>query len=374
VAIGATESNDQETSAMKRSSAVVLLLAVAGAGLRAQEPAEAAAAAKLSPGDPAPQLRIARWVKGRPVERFEAGKVYVVEFWSSHSSACRRRLRPLSQLQRALVDDGVTVICVASGDAGDSLAAVESVVQEQGDDIACTVAWDDAKATKVAFMQAAGKRKLPCTFVIGRDGRIAFIGRRWPELALAGIRAGDWEPKTAAAKTTAAKARLRQMRDAVRKAPATVDAEMESLRKDYPFVLLADRFAEIEFQAHLTTGALDRAYAAASTIVDDASLARDASALNQVAWAIVDPDRDLARRDLDLALRAAQKAVELTKDKDGASLDTLARVLFWRHDLQQAITVQEKAVQADPRDTGFRQTLDQYRAARPKGDGAKSGK
>lgn len=43
----------------------------------------------LKPGDPAPALKIDKWVKGQPVEAFEKGKVYVVEFWATW---CRAQL------------------------------------------------------------------------------------------------------------------------------------------------------------------------------------------------------------------------------------------------------------------------------------------
>ncbi|MEO8884533.1 MAG: hypothetical protein ABI367_00625, partial [Mucilaginibacter sp.] len=34
-------------------------------------------------GDDVPQLRVKKWLKGTPVEEFEKGKVYVVEFWAT---------------------------------------------------------------------------------------------------------------------------------------------------------------------------------------------------------------------------------------------------------------------------------------------------
>ena len=45
--------------------------------------APAEQAAPLRPGDAAPPLTIDKWVKGEPVEKFEKGRVYVVEFWAT---------------------------------------------------------------------------------------------------------------------------------------------------------------------------------------------------------------------------------------------------------------------------------------------------
>lgn len=35
----------------------------------------------LNIGDQAPTLRVRDWIKGEPVQRFEKGHVYVLEFW-----------------------------------------------------------------------------------------------------------------------------------------------------------------------------------------------------------------------------------------------------------------------------------------------------
>ena len=65
--------------------------------------------------------------------------------------------------------------------------------------------------------------------------------------------------------------------------------------------------------------------------------------LNQLAWTIVDPDAKLEKRDLELALRAAQKGAELSEEKDAAVLDTLARVWAWKGDYKKALEIETKA-------------------------------
>ena len=73
----------------------------------------------------------------------------------------------------------------------------------------------------------------------------------------------------------------------------------------------------------------------------------DVASLNGLAWAIVDPEAELEKRDLVTAKRAAQQAVLLTKEKDAAVLDTLARVFFWEKDYAQAVAWQQKAVKLE---------------------------
>ncbi len=37
----------------------------------------------LKIGDPAPEIQVKAWVKGKPVTRFEKGRVYLVNFWAT---------------------------------------------------------------------------------------------------------------------------------------------------------------------------------------------------------------------------------------------------------------------------------------------------
>ncbi|MFO0875453.1 MAG: hypothetical protein U0575_15995 [Phycisphaerales bacterium] len=48
---------------------------------------------KLLPGDKAPAIDIAHWVKGAHVDQFEPGNVYVVEFWATGAVRAGRACR-----------------------------------------------------------------------------------------------------------------------------------------------------------------------------------------------------------------------------------------------------------------------------------------
>ena len=49
-------------------------------------------------------------------------------------------------------------------------------VEKRGDKLGYTIAYADDRETYDAYMKASGQGGIPCSFVIGKDGKIAFIG------------------------------------------------------------------------------------------------------------------------------------------------------------------------------------------------------
>ncbi len=307
-----------------------------------------AAAQTLAVGADAPPLQINKWVKGDPIESFAPGKIYVVEFWATWCGPCIASMPHLSKLQATYKEKGVTVIGTTTADKNNTLAKVEAMVADKGDGMAYTVAWDDGHKTNDAYMKAAGKNGIPCAFLIDGKGKLAFIGHPATlDIPLAGVVDGTWD---AAKGDEIIAAAMKQMQDVVEAVSADAGkgkVALDAFATKYP--MLVPMVDEQVFPRLLKDGKAEQAYVVAGRLVDHAIAAKDPMALNEVAWAIVDPEAKLGKRDLDLALKAANQAVELSKQKDGAILDTLARVWFWKQDFQKALELQKKAVAADDR-------------------------
>jgi thiol-disulfide isomerase/thioredoxin len=315
---------------------------------------------KLAPGMPAPALAIEKWVKGSPVASFEKGKIYVVEFWATWCGPCIASMPHISALQKRYADKGLTVIGVSSVDSrGNSLEKVEKMVADKGDGMGYTVAWDKERTTNEAFMAAAGQSGIPCSFLIDKEGRVAYIGHPMTlDQPLAHVVAGTWDIEKGNAAMSEARSISTRLRTDAKGALAAID----EFEKRYP--AFAVFVADAKFSALLATGEHARAIEVGRGLVDAAIEAHDSQKLNGIAWSIVDPEAKLETRDLDLALKAAEKAVEFSEWRRPEVLDTLAWVWFWKGDSSKAIEIEGKAIAlaTGPLKAQLEDTLAKFRA------------
>lgn len=358
-----------------RSITVGLSLAAAAAGpltavaqdQPAAKPAQtidkpAGPVATLKVGDKAPALSVEKWVKGAPVKAFEPGKTYVVEFWATWCGPCIASMPHLSEIQHKNKDK-VTIIGMTSEDTrGNSLAKVEEMVTAKADGMGYTVAWDNGRTTNEAYMKAADRNGIPCSFVIDGTGTLAWIGHpMFLDIPIDLMVAGKWDAKTGPETVAKAEKALNDVSMKARSDPKGALEAYAQLEKDYPAI--AATMSDMPFNIALQARDYDKAYALAAKIVDSAINQKDAAKLNMIAWTIVDPEADHEKRDLDLAMKAAVKADEFSGGKDAATIDTVARVYFLKGDVKKAIELQTKAVELakGPMKDQLIQSLDEYK-------------
>ncbi|QQS07815.1 MAG: redoxin family protein [Phycisphaerales bacterium] len=314
----------------------------------AKKESKPAASNKLSVGDAAPAISVETFVKGEPVTGFEKGKTYVVEFWATWCGPCIASMPHLSELQAEYKSKGVTFIGVNVWEdkvySEKTLAKVREFVEKQGDKMAYTVAFDGAaKGMDEAYMKAGKRNGIPSAFLVDGSGKIAWIGHPMElDFVLPEVAGGTWDPVEGPRKIKAAQEAFMNAGQTLQsdaKAGAEAWAKAE---KDYP--VMGRMMESRKFMAFLMAEQYDEAYATGTKLVDKAIASKNAQELNQYAWTIVDPEATIGKRDVDLALRAAQKANEFTGDKDAAILDTLARCYFLKGDSVKAIETQRRAI------------------------------
>jgi hypothetical protein len=227
------------------------------------------------------------------------------------------------------------------------------------------------------WMLAAAQDGIPAAFIVNGDGKIAWIGHPMQmDKPLEKIASGKWDLEEAAKeykqaiaqrkKMTALYARLNKVRQSGD--PKELLAVIDDVAKEEP--KLEPVLAQLKFPALLKLDDGEaRALEYGSHLVE--TLFKDnAQGLNLVAWSIVDPDikKKPDAKLLKLALTAAQQADTLTKSKNPAISDTLAKAYFDNGDVAKALEIQERAVKLAKgtdleKDKTMQDRLEKYRKA-----------
>ncbi|HQY88634.1 MAG TPA: redoxin family protein, partial [Tepidisphaeraceae bacterium] len=326
------------------------------------------AQAQLKIGDPAPPIKVSKFIKGTPVTSFEPGKVYVIELWATWCGPCIRAMPHLSELQQKYRDQGVTFIGTSVQERDVEQAKVEPFVTEAGEMMSYTVAMDDRSdggdgAMVETWLRASGERGIPKTFLVDQKGRLVWIGRPSKiEPILKEVLAGTYDLEKQMAMAT----QLAEFKGQIQEARKAEDWDKAIALYDegaQRFPDMVDDWMMQKFQTQLSSkNDVAAAYETAEELMKSSE---DAMTLGAVAWTIA-TRRNLEPRNLDLAKRVAQKAVELTNSSDPSVIDTLARVHFLQGDIDKAIELQTQVVEIShgPLKTRFQKTLDEYKAAK----------
>src|SRR5262245_22956200 len=351
-----------------------------GAGQQPAQPSVPERPFALMVGDPAPALAASRWLKGPPLERFEAGSVYVIDFWATWCGPCVRSIPHMNELQLRF-EGRVVVIGMDVWEPDES--KVEPFVKARGEGMDYRVAMDEAPPapagcdnrslwsaehgrTSLAWLAASGwnKEGVPVVFVVDGKGRIAWTGEP-DELdgQLTDIVEGRWDLARASAAydarmqvTLRAQPIQERLKEAQRRRDwnAVVDCMDELMALDGPRYanLAGGKFQTLLLEKKEPELAYAFAREALTGIAKD-----DASALGQIAYVIVFMSGDVVEDELAVARAAAVRANELAKGERPGILDTLARVHFLSDELEEAIATQKLAV-AKARSDGEREELE----------------
>jgi thiol-disulfide isomerase/thioredoxin len=305
-------------------------------------------AVSLRVGDPAPALKASRWLQGQPVRAFEPGKVYVVEFWATWCGWCILMMPHAAELQAQYKDQGVTFLHYSARDPDNTAEQVAAFVKRRGPRLPFAFADADDRTTFDAWVTAAGRKGLPCTFVVDRAGRIAFIGHpMYLGVALPKVLAADATPQAVG--------------DAMRKVwedfhaigsvevlgddRASLKAIMDFEAK-YPAMANLPPLIRAKLSYMPKVGAVDEARRLAEAMVARAIKQGDPASLDQVSSLLRLGAGKRSKELLAVAVKAAEAMVRLTGDEDASALLHLASTYAVAGDRPRAREYARKAVAA----------------------------
>lgn len=152
-------------------------------------------------GEPAPRIAASKWVRGTPVENFEPGQVYVIDFWSTWCKPCIDSMPTIHALESRYAE-GLTVIAMNVWEMTPD--RVPQFVESSKEMMPAHVAMDSVPAGKEAnegltargYLGTSDDATIPKTFLIDQEGRVVWIGvPAYLENPLSQVLAGTWDWK-----------------------------------------------------------------------------------------------------------------------------------------------------------------------------------
>lgn len=254
-------------------------------------------------GDVAPPLTVQSWIKGSPVRIGPGTNIFVVDFWATWCPPCLKSIPELTALQRKYADKGVIFI----GISDEQPAKVAAFVSAQGAGMDYRVAVDPSKRSLNNWHTAFGANGIPHAFIVGTNGIV------W------------WHDNPSGS--------LERTLEKV--VNGTFD--IEHARNSETGNRYVKQYTAMVYKSN----AAEKAAPVGEKILADYT--QDWRVPNRLARAIL-TDPQVRSRDLPLAMRAANKSVELTKRRASDALEMLARAQFATGNKSEALATANEAL------------------------------
>ncbi|SDG43189.1 AhpC/TSA family protein [Bradyrhizobium sp. Rc2d] len=128
---------------------------------------------------PAPPIKVENWLRGEPLTSFQPGKVYIVEFWATWCGPCAAVMPHLVELQEKYKDSGLEVLGVAAYEeaatADEARTSLDAWLTDKFSNLNYRIGFDSTGEMNKLWMDSSFSVGIPTSFVVDRDGHIAFI-------------------------------------------------------------------------------------------------------------------------------------------------------------------------------------------------------
>mgnify|MGYP001827051203 CR=1 FL=1 len=306
----------------------------------------------LMVGDQAPMLAGAKWLRGGPVDKWQAGHVYLLDFWATWCAPCLQMMPSHQALEDRYGQERFHVVGIAIWSDDGPMKPARAL--EKHPSLRYAVVEDTEGRFADLFMGGTGTRGLPTFMLIDRKGRLAWVGEPGEEFetTLDQILDGSFDLPAA------------REQDGIRRAGQAIFARIDELRRDGRPREAAELVDSVVALDQMRNGwAWAMKY---EILADDCD---DPAAAMKTAERFLgsDPGRNpffnyafalrisrkntpggLDQRELDLGVHLARRAVDLAAEPNPDYLANLARVHFLRGEIEEAIQWQKLAIEAAP--------------------------
>jgi len=314
------------------------------AGQNRQEPSpKETLAPSLKVGDPAPALKARVWLQGEAVKAFEPGKVYVVEFWSTTCGPCIAFMPHLAKLQMQYKDKGVTIIGCTASAFKDTEEKAAAFVKKRGPALQYRFAFATDR-TFDAWMTAAGREGIPCTFVVDKRGQIAYIGSpAFLAAVLSKVVDGATTAKQVGEEMAKIETEFHDLSGLLSRDPKAGLKEIKRFEAKYPQMIDFTPWVRTRLSYLPNYGETGEATKYAETLVARAIMQKDVQVLRMASAILRLGDGKENRALLAIAVKAAEAEVLIDGGKDAGSLINLADTHFVSGDKAKAKEFARKA-------------------------------
>ncbi|MFZ4080426.1 MAG: redoxin family protein [Pirellula sp.] len=345
-----------------------IVAAVLG-GLVSLSPASALADDLLTIGSDAPALDVEHWVqngegKFGKVTKFEKDKVYVVEFWATWCGPCVASMPHIVETQKKYAEKGVQIVSISNEPKETVEEFLDRKVPRSEKEMtfrdltkSYCLTTDPDGSVNASYMEAAGQNGIPCAFIVGKDGKIEWIGHPMQmDEPLKSVVEGKWDRKAFADEfKEQQEAEALQMK---------VQQQVGLLLRDKKFKEALEKFDELTapvkspemklqfamMKLRLHQIASSEQSEVAKTLKDTLAMAsKDPMMSNQVAWTVWEmTEQGQLKKDKELlgeALKVAQAAADkLEGEPKAMTLDTVAHLNYGIGNIADAIKAQKAAI------------------------------
>jgi thiol-disulfide isomerase/thioredoxin len=304
---------------------------------------------KLAVGDAAPALKATKWLQGDEVKEFKKDRIYVVEFWATWCGPCIVMMPHMAELQQHYKKD-VTFIGFSAKDPNNTQEKVVEFVKKRGPKLKYTFAFEDGRDTYGAWMTAAGQGGIPCSFVVDKKGKIAYIGHpMYLDVVLPKVVSGKWDYKEGPEELKGIEKEVNELFQALRGKDAEETLEkIATFEKKHPALANIPYFTGPKLSLLVKAKKTDQAKKMAEKVIETASKHDDTSALATVAANLRTDEAKKSKELLDLSLKAAKALLKAAGEKDLMALYTMAETHFARGERDKAKEFCKKAIDAAP--------------------------